>query len=122
MGIDNDAKLFFGYQMDWDDLQKIQKELGEEDLFEKLWSDQECSFDKEFPDLYLGYASPYYDCDCVNMNFYLAIRPNLDTSCTIEELKELIKNWGNNTSYRRCLEKFGLEYREPTIIACPHVY
>ena len=122
MGIDNDAKLFFGYRIDWDNLQKIQDELGEEDLLDKLWSDQESLFDKEFPDLYLGYASPYYDCDCVNLNFYIAIRPLVGTSCTIDELKELIKNWENNTSYRRCLEKFGFEFQEPMIIACPHVY
>jgi hypothetical protein len=88
MGIDTDARLFFGYEIDWDDLQKIQKELAasqpEEDLMDKLWTEEENAFNKEFPDLYLGYASPYYNCDCVDLYFYIGILPTTGTEYTIE--------------------------------------
>ena len=53
MGIDYEVRLFFGKELENDDIVKI-GEVFDTDMVEALWEEHETDFSSKFPNLYLG--------------------------------------------------------------------
>lgn len=121
MGVDNDVKNVFGILLYCDDFKKISKVVGNDvDLMDMVWDEQYDTFNEKYPQLYLGYASPYYDSGYDEYTFYIGIGKE-QRSYSLNDLKKLITTW-ENSGYRECLKEMGIDFEEPEIIALPHIY
>ena len=122
MGIDYEVRLFFGKELENDDIVKI-GEVFDTDMVEALWEEHETDFSSKFPNLYLGYSVPYYDDEPV---YHVGIRLNKDTdqylndTYTIEDLKTLLSSW-KTSGYKEFLQLCNIKFSEPRIVASPHV-
>jgi hypothetical protein len=118
MGIDNEARLFFGIQLSEEDMKKISDVFGA-DMESALMEENKdlTRFEDKYPGLYLGYYCDYYDGD---PSYYLGIVPDVLDSYSISDMKELLEKW-ETSGYKEFLEVYEIEYNEPRMIAVPHV-
>jgi len=137
MGIDTDARLVFGICMDEEDMNKVYRFFDMDTYIDD--EDFVSAFCDRFPNLYVGYACPWYDADCPKWAYYIGIgaedtqgavpsplkplhaRAQSTGPYTIADLKELLETW-EKSGYRECLEAVGIAFAEPEVIALPHVY
>lgn len=112
MGIDNTAKLIFGIEIDYESLERIMKTFDKDDF-----DDFQCLFYDKY-NVYFLRASPYYDSPLEDNTFFISM---IDSEESL--LSDLIKiSEEKKEHYTNCLEKLGIEYKEPKLLAVPHIW
>lgn len=131
MGIDNSAVLVIGAILTEEELQKILNVLTHEftegfdgdsvrDSLENRLLNGDYNFD-DFPNLCVGYANPYYDCDFSERVYFVS---GIATDgIPLGDLLPVIQQMNaENSEFYRFLAHFGLEKHEPCLYALPHIW
>jgi hypothetical protein len=125
MGIDNSARLVFGIILDMKDFEKIVRKYmpGDyNDHFIFYFQENEDMLTKDYRGIYIDTAYPAYDVDSENWTYYLGIGKRGEDSLTIGETYDLLEIYQNSeTDFARILSDFGIKFREPTLMAIPHI-
>ena len=129
MGIDNSAKLVFGFVLQYEQFLKIVRSFStvemEDDEIEEFYDknlgvySKENLFIQKYKGLYLGISSPYYDIELEYKTFYITIGKVVE-KLNIEEVKNLLTNY-IDTDYQLFLFENDIPYEEPTFISLPHI-
>jgi hypothetical protein len=130
MGIDNNSRLFFGYILSDEDIVKIFSKISnpgfsQDDLYDGFRDGFEDKFNdeikNEFPQLFFGLTSPYYDSPSDEQTYYISLFDSRQTKLTLEELTQLMM-WDTNTNYRKFFDYFGIEFSPPKMYSLPHIW
>ena len=125
MGIDNSARLVFGIILDMKDFEKIVRKYMPEDYndhFIFYFQENEDMLNKDYRGIYIDTAYSAYDVDSENWTYYLGIGKRSEDSLTIGETYDLLEIYQNSeTDYERLLSDFGIKFRQPTLMAIPHI-
>lgn len=113
MGIDNDARLVFGYVLGSQMKKSRRKKFkNRADLY---------------PLVELAYASPWYDCGEMDDVYYLAYVKGGDSEMTMVDYDEMPKDEFTsqlNKAFADCFkeEDDTIEFIIPRFVALPHIY
>jgi len=112
MGIDNGARLVFGYVIGSTKKTQRKKFKNRKDLY---------------PLVVLAYASPWFDCNEMCDVYYLTCDKGLDTEMTMVEYDEIPQEEYMkqlNQAFTECFKDKDdtTEYIIPRFVALPHVY
>jgi len=123
MGIDIDCKLVIGAMFSFEDMKQVL--LGYE-IVESDFDDQreavELFYEKahaEFPSLFFGDVSPYFDCDIRECIFYVSLHETDNTDVAFDHVEEAKKECSD--AYHSFFQRVKVPLVEPRIIALPHV-
>lgn len=134
MGIDFDVILFFGCELSYETMLRLEQLFGFS-VIDALWEEDEMhEFNAKFPRLFLGKASPYIGASDEKLKYYLGIRRNIINdeedvdgdinedikSFDMAELTDLMSQW-KTSGYEDFLEFYDIKFVEPKIIALPDI-
>jgi hypothetical protein len=144
MGINNDTKLIFGIQIDYETMMKIMKSFFDDPINQEMFESQQIDlyeepgeffyrffeqyklFEEKYKNLFLITASPYYDTGFEDLTYYIAIKVKKDpsfTSLTIKEVKEWLESWEKDSdTYIQCLKDFDIEFEEPEFLSVSNIW
>ena len=123
MGIDYDCKSFFGIHITYEQLLGMSETLGF-DIAEYIYEEQLPESMEEYPNLYIGTASPYYDTPIENCIIFIGIGLNIpdheENTYTIANLQYLIENW-QQSKFIEFLRRCNIEYELPKLYCVPDI-
>ena len=129
MGIDNSAKLIFGFVLEYEQFLNIVRSFSlvelEEDDVEEFYDknlgvySKENLFNQKYKGLCLGISSPYYDIELEYKTFYITMG-KVGEKMSIGEVKDLLTTH-IDTDYKLFLFENGIPYEEPEFISLPHI-
>ena len=125
MGIDNDAKFVYGWILRGDIIEMFDKIIkhenleaddeDEDEIYNKLMLLQDHLSNKY--NLYLDYASPYFDCGMEECVFFIS----LAEYASIKKVKELL-NSDLTDDVRKLLHSIDLKEEDIDMDCLPHVW
>lgn len=130
MGIDNDAKLIFGWVIDYDDVVNYVKseysdkiDIDDIDEINSVICDNNAIQIDDY--VHIGRADPFYDCRLSQSTYFLALYEGTELSISnIIKYIDLYTNYTNNenNNYNKIVEKFKLGNYQPRFISFPHIW
>lgn len=136
MGIDYDAKLIIGWELDHEKLREWKKELGMEICCSKQGYICDCDdFSDKLPEKFLLVrANPYFDCPYEYKRVFLTyfINSNIridetkffydhNSQFDIEKISKILEDRDAFENAREFAEKMGGEGK-PQVMAVPHIF
>lgn len=125
MGVDNDVRLVIGAVFDYESIKPAMFAFGvtQDDIDDQEQDALESFFDKakkEFPSLFFGRASPYYDAEMGECAIYVSMHDPCLTQVALVDIHGISK--AGFDAYQSFFERVKIGLEPAALFALPHIW